>query len=65
MEPCVLFLKIVLLLNFSIFSYQYSELTLWVDLGFSPSTGIKGKIFFYFFFKKEINEAPDSSKNTK
>jgi hypothetical protein len=65
MEPFVCFLNFVFLLNFSIFASQYSELTLWVDLGFSPSTGIKGKIFFYFFFKKEINEAPDSSKNTK
>jgi hypothetical protein len=32
-----------------------------VELAFSPSPGLKGKIFFY----KEINRTPDGSKNSK
>jgi hypothetical protein len=40
----------------------YSELTLEYRLGFSPSSGLKDKsFFFYCFFKRELMGAPDGS----
>jgi hypothetical protein len=49
MEPFACFLNFVFVLNFSIFVSQRSELTLWVDLGFSTRPGPKGRIFCYLF----------------
>jgi hypothetical protein len=42
MEPFLCFLNFVFVLNFLIFASQRSEFTLWEDLGFSPSPGLKG-----------------------
>jgi hypothetical protein len=44
------FLDFVFVSNFSIFASRHSELTLWVELAFSPSPGLKGKIFSYLFY---------------
>jgi hypothetical protein len=37
--------------NFSIFASRRSEFILWLDLAFSPSPGLQGKIFFYCLYK--------------
>jgi hypothetical protein len=36
-----------------------------VELAFSPSQGLKGKIFFYWFLHRKLIETPDSSKKSK
>jgi hypothetical protein len=51
--------------NFSIFASWRCELTSCVELTFSPSPGLKGKIFFYWFYIGKIIRAPDSSKHSK
>jgi hypothetical protein len=40
MEPFICFLNLVFVSIFSIFESQGSELTLWVDLGFTPGPGL-------------------------
>jgi hypothetical protein len=49
LEPYVCFLNLVFMSNFFIFASQRSELTLWVDLRFNPSPGLKDRIFCYWF----------------
>jgi hypothetical protein len=60
MEPSVCFLNFVFVSNFSIFVSQRTDLILWLDLGFSPSPGLKCKIFFYWFYI--INESSGNSE---
>jgi hypothetical protein len=52
MEPFVCFLNLFFVSNFSIFASQHNEPTLRVDLGFSPSPGLKGKIFSIYLHRK-------------
>jgi hypothetical protein len=42
--------RLLLKLRFLIFASRLSELTLEVELAFSPSPELKGKIFFCWFY---------------